>query len=156
MMELLVVAAITVVIPFLLLGMPDGFRFNSRPIRPDDFAGWLARIKPWQFAVAAALGLLTFLAMNAPPHSREGFFLFAVAVTVIALFLRSWRSEFLFLMGLRDDEFPGRYDKLIWSVMLTAFAPVGLWFFRSYHLAHWPEPEPKPRPDHGRTAPDAL
>jgi hypothetical protein len=92
--------------------------------------------------------------MNAPPRGREEFFLFGGAIVVVAFFLRAWRSEFLFLMGLRDDDFPGRYDKLIWSVVLTAFAPVGLWFFRSYHLAHWPEPEPKP--DHARTAPEAL
>ena len=28
-------------------------------------------------------------------------------------------------MGLRDDEFPGRHDKLIWVFVLFAFAPVG-------------------------------
>jgi hypothetical protein len=154
MMEFLLVAAVVVGIPFFLFGMSDGFRFNPRPIRSDDFAGWLVRIKPWQVALTTVLIVLMFLAMNAPPRSREGFFLFGGAIVVVALFLRAWRSEFLFLMGLRDDDFPGRYDKLIWSVVLTAFAPVGLWFFRSYHLAHWPEPEPKP--DHARTAPEAL
>jgi hypothetical protein len=75
---------------------------------------------------------------------------------ILTLFLRAWRHEFLFLMGRRDDDFPGRHDKLVWVLMLTAFAPVGLWFFRTYHLAHWPEPEPKPRPDHARTSPEAI
>jgi hypothetical protein len=154
MMEFLLVAAAVVGIPFLLFGMPDGSRYNPRSRRSDDFAGWLARLKPWQVGLATILIGLLFLTMNSPPHSRGGIFLFGVAIVVVALYLRAWRSEFLFLMSLRDDDFPGQYDKLIWCVVLTAFAPVGLWFFRSYHLIHWPEPEPKP--DHARTAPEAF
>ncbi len=49
-------------------------------------------------------------------------------------------------MGLRDDDFPGRHDKLIW-VLVFVFAPVGAWFFRSYRLAHWPEPKRSHDPD---------
>ena len=30
-----------------------------------------------------------------------------------------WCNEFVFLMGLRDDDFPGRNDKLIWAVVLA-------------------------------------
>ena len=47
-------------------------------------------------------------------------------------------------MGLRDDDFPGRHDKLIWAFLLFAFAPIAVWFFRSYRLAHWPEPVAEP------------
>jgi len=32
-------------------------------------------------------------------------------------------------MGLRDDDFPGRNDKLIWVLMLLVFAPVDPWLF---------------------------
>ena len=38
---------------------------------------------------------------------------------------------------LRDDDFPGRNGKLIWVFVLLVFA----WLFRSYRLAHLPEPE---------------
>jgi len=155
-MEFLVVVAVTLSIPFLLFGMPEAFRFKPRAMRPDDFAGWAVRIRPWQLALAGALMVVMFLELNAHPRNQGMFFLFGVATLVVSLYLRTWRSEFLFLMDLSDDDFPGRNDKLVWSLMLTAFAPVGLWFFRSYRLAHWPEPEPKPRPDHARTAPDAL
>ena len=58
-------------------------------------------------------------------------------------FVRNWQKEFVFLMGLRDDDFPGRHDKLIWAIVLLAFAPIGVWIFRSYRLAHWPEPKPR-------------
>ena len=64
-------------------------------------------------------------------------------------FVRNWQKEFVFLMGLRDGDFPGRHDKLIWAVVLTAFAPVGVWFFRAYRLAHWPEPAPAIDPERG-------
>jgi hypothetical protein len=64
-----------------------------------------------------------------------------LSLWVLAWFVRNWRKEFVFLMGLRDDDLPGRHDKLIWATMLVALAPIGVWFFRSYRLAHWPEPK---------------
>jgi hypothetical protein len=44
-------------------------------------------------------------------------------------------------MSLSDDDFPGRHDKLIWAAVLTAFAPIGVWMFRSFRHARWPAPE---------------
>ena len=52
------------------------------------------------------------------PCVREGL---EVALTFFAVSSRSgvvcraWSHEFVFLMGLRDDDFPGRHDKLIWA-----------------------------------------
>jgi hypothetical protein len=68
----------------------------------------------------------------------------AVSLLVLAWFVRAWSLEFVFLMGLRDDDFPGRHDKLIWAFLLFTFAPIAIWFFRSYRLAHWPEPVAEP------------
>ena len=39
----------------------------------------------------------------------------------------------------RADEFPDRHDKLAWVFVLTAMAPAGVWLFRSYRRARWPE-----------------
>ena len=47
---------------------------------------------------------------------------------------------FVFLMGLCDDDLPGRHDKLIWAFLLFVFAPIAIWLFRSYRPAYWPEP----------------
>jgi hypothetical protein len=58
---------------------------------------------------------------------------------VLAWFARAWCNEFVFLMGVRDENFPGRNDKLIWVVVLLAFAPFSVWLFRSYRLARWLE-----------------
>jgi len=67
-------------------------------------------------------------------------FMLAILI-VLGLYLRTWRDEFISLMGLRDDDFPGRNDKLIWVLVLLVFAPVGAWLFPSYRLAHLPKPE---------------
>jgi hypothetical protein len=64
-----------------------------------------------------------------------------ISLLVLGWFIGNWLKEFVFVMGLRDDDFPGRHDKLIWVLVLLILAPIGLWFFRSYRLAHWPTPE---------------
>jgi hypothetical protein len=51
-----------------------------------------------------------------------------------------WVHEFVHLMGLRDDELPGRFDKLVWVFVLVATGPVGAWAFRSYRTGCWPAP----------------
>ncbi len=69
---------------------------------------------------------------------------FTISLVVLAWFVRAWSHEFVFLMGLRDEDLPGRHDKLIWAFLLFVFAPIAIWFFRSYRLAHWPEPVAEP------------
>ncbi|SIO56204.1 hypothetical protein SAMN05444166_5200 [Singulisphaera sp. GP187] len=108
-----------------------------------------------QFGGLLALVLLLFAAASVGPR-ESSFFLFLAALIVIAFFLWAWQREFLFLMSLRDDAFPGQYDKLIWAFLLLMMAPVGLWFFRSYHLTHWPEPKSKPETAHGHTVSDLF
>jgi hypothetical protein len=60
-----------------------------------------------------------------------------------SLFVMAWVRSFLFLMTLRDEDLPGRHDKLIWAIALLVFAPVGLWLFRSFSASHWPHLEPQ-------------
>ena len=49
-------------------------------------------------------------------------------------------------MGLRDGDFPGRNDKLIWAVMLLFFAPASIWLFRGVLAT---PTGPKRKPSHG-------
>ncbi len=112
----------------------------------------------WQIMTAVVVVALLLQASSAPPH-ESALSIVLLALGVLAWFVRTWCNEFVFLMGLRDDDFPGRNDKLIWAVVLLTCAPFSVWFFRSYRLAHWPQPkfvsvdysEPDRDPE-GRTA----
>jgi hypothetical protein len=146
MIGLFLIVAFVVGMPALLLGVlrlvsPEHFR-NYWPER------WPLQLKIWHVCVAVGLAALVFMALNAGPH-ESGFFTFIICMLILAGFLGAWRHEVLFLMSLKDDELPGRHDKILWAILLFALAPVGVWFFRSYRLTHWPEPEParaKPSP----------
>jgi len=106
------------------------------------------RFTIWQLMTAVVVAALLFHLFTA--RGPEGMFSFLLlCLGFVIWFVRSWQKEFLFLMGLRDGDFPGRHDKVTWVVMLTAFAPVGVWFFRAYRLAHWPEPAPMIDPERG-------
>jgi len=111
------------------------------PSRPG-FAGWLAQSKTWHALIAVGLSALVFLSTF--DHHGEGMILalFVTALVFLAVMIRAWQHQVLFLMSLRDDDFPGQRDKLIWAAFLFVMPPVGLWLFRSYREGRWPEPEP--------------
>ncbi|WP_406694501.1 hypothetical protein V5E97_25845 [Singulisphaera sp. Ch08] len=142
-MGFLLTVVIVVGVPALALGL---FRGVSPELAQGEWPESWRTLSPsriiWQFGGIVALVTLLFTASRGGPR-EAGFLLFLAALIVVAFFLWAWQREFLFLMGLRDDAFPGRYDKLIWTFLLIMMAPVGLWFFRSYRLTHWPEPKPE-------------
>lgn len=70
----------------------------------------------------------------------------AVAAVVVSLVL-GWLHEFVFLMGLRDQAFPGRHDKLIWIGLFVLMPPVGAVAFWMYRHACWPSSKPSPWED---------
>jgi len=54
---------------------------------------------------------------------------------VLLTFARAWRYEFIGLMNRTDDSFPGRFDKLIWVVVMVFLPPVGYTCLRAYRRA---------------------
>jgi hypothetical protein len=103
---------------------------------------WPLQLNLWQMMCVVAVAAFLILVFEKQLEVSLAFF--TVSILVLAWFVRAWSHEFVFLMGLRDDDFPGRHDKLIWAFLLFAFAPLAVWFFRSYRLAHWPEPVAQP------------
>ncbi len=129
---LLIIHAVTVVIPtvgFALIGLLAGF--------PRIRIGQVAGI------VAATAWVLGFFTMQ---YWELGRYLALSVIATTLAFFALWRREFRLLMLRRDDEFPGRFDKVGWFLMLTLAAPAGVWLFRSFRAARWPEPKGDARP----------
>jgi hypothetical protein len=141
----------TIVLPAMVIGFFAVLFGLSRVTSIDDISRIASNVRSWRFnlwhmmAVVAGAALL-LLAFSEP---RDGGVLAIslLSLAVLAWFVRVWCDEFVFLMGLRDEELPGRNDKLIWSVMLLILPPISVWLFRSYRVAHWPEPKPVPHPE---------
>jgi len=151
MLEVILAAVALVVIPALFLGLVRFLRENVPPGAISEVRAWLFQAGPrglgtgW-YVAAVALGLFVLLVgANIGPRDEEGLLalLALMALVVLGVFLYAWRREFLFLMSLRDDAFPGRFDKPIWAATLVLLAPIGFWLFRSYRLAHWAEAKPE-------------
>jgi hypothetical protein len=107
---------------FLLLALFEGFP----RLRIGQLAGMVG-VAAWFFTLFTSPG----------PWQVERFF-FWTAVGLCLTFCAAWKREVRHLMSRRDDEFPGRYDKLCWMALLTFLAPIGTWAFRSYRLRHRP------------------
>jgi hypothetical protein len=105
---------------------------------------WARRLRLWHLVVAAFALMLLFTLMDRHAY-REGLFFLTLVAAVATGLTVLWVREFLFLMALRDEDLPGRFDKPIWAAVLIVLPPLGLYLFRSYRHSHWPEPEPKPR-----------
>lgn len=88
-------------------------------------------------AVLAPIGML-FLMLDGP---GDGLFVVGLIVATI-LFAWAWVVEFVTLMGLGDEAFPGRFDKLIWVALMVCLPPVGLISFRVFRRAYWPAEKP--------------
>jgi hypothetical protein len=99
----------------------------------------------WHVVITVLVTALVLRAFGPGPFSDRMAAMAALSVLVLAWFVRAWCNQFVYLMGLRDDDFPGRHDKLIWVLLLFVFPPITVWFFRTYRLAHWPEPADSPQ-----------
>ena len=89
----------------------------------------IVAVVAFSMAIAAALG----------PGGGTAVVFFCPVVGILLAFAGMWSREFRLLMLRRADEFPDRHDKLAWVFVLTAMAPAGVWLFRSYRRARWPE-----------------
>jgi hypothetical protein len=98
---------------------------------------WPLRLTFWQVMSALVAAALLFLVFE--NGAAMAFVIVLASFFVLAWFVRAWSHEFVFLMGLRDTDLPGRHDKLIWALLLLIFPPISTWLFRSYRQTHWPD-----------------
>jgi hypothetical protein len=142
--DVLVFAGLALVLTFLAIALAYRREIAQR------LADRASQLRPHQILAAlvglAVARLWTLLDFQTYRFGYFGLVLAAGLAGVAIEFAVSWVREFRFLMALRDDDLPGRFDKPIWAALLIALPPLGLFLFRSHRLAHWPEPQPKPRP----------
>jgi len=95
-----------------------------------------------RWIVAALLpGALFFLFVNSSPREANVLFemlLYAAGLLLVYL----WIREIVHLMGLSDDAFPGRHDKLMWFVLLVGLPPIGVPAFAIFRRAYWASAKP--------------
>lgn len=135
MSETLIIVAIALaVVPMLLVIAPEAREW-------DDLARRLRRfqLRHLMLGVAAAAWVFWLFTTNLVAWP-----LLMAGVVLLVRFLRIWRDEVVHLMGRGEGEFPGRQDRVVWLLILIFLGPLGVWFFRGYRLAHWPEPAPEP------------
>jgi hypothetical protein len=101
---------------------------------------WLRRVRTWHAVMALGLTFLLYAALL-ERREPEPFLLFA-ALLVLGLFVRAWRQEFVTLMGLGDEAFPGRFDKPVWVFLMVVLPPLGVTAFRAFRKSYWIEPAP--------------
>jgi hypothetical protein len=133
MLGVAIVASVFMVpwLAFALGALVEGFP----RLRLVQILGMVA-VSGWVFGFIASLG--------SPPGT--GLLLLATVVVGLLVFAGMWTREFRLLMLRRADEFPDRNDKLAWIFVLTVLAPAGVWTFRSYRKARWPEAPEATRP----------
>lgn len=94
---------------------------------------------PWELAAAGALVLLAIVLLP--------FALVVVAVCAILAMIGAWIVEFVRLMRLPDHFFPGRFDKLVWTVVMVALPPIGLIAFWLFRRGYWGDRLPETGPE---------
>lgn len=95
-------------------------------------------VRTWHVALAA-LGAFVLLTAFAP----NGAFLLAMAV-LAATAIYWWVHQFLYLMGLRDEDLPGRFDKPVWAFLMIVAPPVGLLMFMAFQRGRAATAKPEP------------
>jgi hypothetical protein len=121
-LECLTVLIVVPTFCFLMIGLFEGF----------------PKIRLGQIGGMVIVAAFIFAVMTVGPNGEGPVLVLGVAVPLL-LFFGLWRREFQFLMLRRGDEFPDPTDKMVWVVLLTIAAPAGIWLFRSYRKARWPE-----------------
>ena len=149
MLEFFALATCCLAVPLLALVVVTRFVSPSEGTSPTlgraiGPTGWefldeaLSRLRFWPAVAVCGLSALVFMTLAS--HNTELPVMLTLALLAL-LFFRAWREEFVRLMGLHEDSFPGRFDKLIWISLMIILPPVGYTCLRAYRRSLQPEAE---------------
>ena len=93
--------------------------------------------------LVALLPFLGFILLLRSSHGGSGEeILVLLSLAAAVAFLTLWIRELITLMGLGDDAFPGRHDKVLWLALLVLLPPIGLLTFSIFRRVYWPIEKP--------------
>lgn len=64
------------------------------------------------------------------------------SISAILMGLWTWIREIVNLMGLNDEAFPGKHDKVLWLALMILLPPIGVPAFCVFRRAYWPVEKP--------------
>ena len=127
--SLVVIALILLVVASVIAAVNR--RFGMTRVRPS----------PWIYVVGAIPGILFFMILRAGPAEVAPMLTF-LALGGVIIFAIIWVREIVQLMGLGDDAFPGRHDKMLWLALIVVLPPIGISAFSIFRRAYWPANKP--------------
>lgn len=96
---------------------------------------------PWIYVAALVPAVMFFLMLQSGPGDAREILVFLVLAALVMMLI-FWVRELVTLMGLGDEAFPGRHDKILWFLLLVALPPIGMVAFSVFRRAYWPAEKP--------------
>lgn len=129
----------------ILVGTPIAFAAyrKIRPTFPEGSIGTVASAGASATTGVAVIligGLAASLFHEAPLTG-----LVLLLAVGLAMFAWAWVREFVHLMGVADDSFPGRHDKVLWVVLMVLLPPIGVAAFSIFRRVYWAAEKPEGR-----------
>jgi len=138
--------AVFVLVLFAVLLLPVAYLAHRGSLR----SGISRNGRPSWFVLALAGSapfLLFLLMLDAGPHAFE-LVIPLLILAVVGMLLMLWVRELITLMGMGDEAFPGRYDKVLWFALLVLMPPVGVVTFALFRRVYWSANKPTTAPSH--------
>jgi len=96
---------------------------------------------PWIILAALVPAFIFFLLLQAGPGDDRSIMALLLLAAFVMMFV-FWMRELITLMGLGDEAFPGRHDKILWFALLVLLPPIGMIAFSVFRRAYWPAEKP--------------
>ena len=97
-------------------------------------------VNPLIYLAALVPGIVFFLFLHVSHDDGKWLLLLLLAAGSVG-FIALWVRELVHLMGLSDEAFPGRHDKLLWFALLVCLPPIGTAAFAVFRRAYWSAPK---------------
>ncbi len=92
--------------------------------------GWIGRSEPWK-VILAFVAAAFVVALILP------IFMSMLLFALVACLAVGWVHEFVYLMRTPASAFPGRHDRLVWTIAFLLLAPLAFPAYWMFRHAEW-------------------